>query len=72
MLDIHFIEKNKKILKEVIKKKKIPLDLEKLLSFNQKRKALLKKIEALRHQRNLNIKEIEKRRKEKKDFKDLI
>ena len=72
MLDIHFIEKNKEILKEVIKKKKIPLDLEKLLYFNEKRKALLKKIEALRHQRNLNIKEIEKRRKEKKDFKDLI
>lgn len=52
MLDIKFIRENKEIIKEGAKKKHIEVDIEKLISVDEKRIALLSQVESLRAEQN--------------------
>lgn len=52
MLDIKFIRENKDIVKEGIKKKHANVDIDELLSLDEKRLSLLSKVEALRGEQN--------------------
>ena len=52
MLDIKFIRENKDIVKEGAKKKHVEVDIDKLLSIDEKRLELLSKVESLRGEQN--------------------
>jgi seryl-tRNA synthetase len=52
MLDIKFIRENKEIVKEGAKKKHIEVDIDELLSVDEKRLALLSRVEFLRGEQN--------------------
>ncbi len=52
MLDIKFIRENKDIVKEGAKKKHIEVDIDELLSVDEKRLALLSRVEFLRGEQN--------------------
>lgn len=52
MLDIKFIRENKDIVKEGAKKKHIEVDIDKLLSIDEKRLSLLSRVEYLRGEQN--------------------
>jgi len=52
MLDIKFIRENKDIIKEGAKKKHIEVDIDKLLSVDEKRLELLSRVEFLRGEQN--------------------
>ena len=52
MLDIKFIRENKDIIKEGAKKKHIEVDIDELLSVDEKRLALLSRVEYLRGEQN--------------------
>lgn len=75
MLDIKFIQENSEIVKENIKKKfqdeKIPL-VDEIISKYDEWKELKKKVDDLRSRRNRLSEEINKAKKEKKDFISLL
>lgn len=52
MLDIKFIRENKELIKEGAKKKHIDVDIDKLISVDDKRLSLLLKVESLRGEQN--------------------
>ena len=52
MLDIKFIRENKKIVKEGAKKKNVKIDIDNLLSVDEKRLELLSRVEFLRGEQN--------------------
>ncbi|MDP2651348.1 MAG: serine--tRNA ligase [bacterium] len=52
MLDIKFIRENKDLIKSAAKKKRVEFDVEKLLEVDDKRKALLAKVEEKRAEQN--------------------
>ena len=52
MLDIKFIRENKDIIKEGAKKKHIEVDIENLLSVDEKRLEILSRVEFLRGEQN--------------------
>lgn len=52
MLDIKFIRENKELIKAGAKKKHIEVDVDKLLSVDEKRLAILSRVEALRGEQN--------------------
>jgi seryl-tRNA synthetase len=52
MLDIKFIRENKSIIKEGAKKKHIEVDIDELLSLDEKRLAVLSRVEFLRGEQN--------------------
>jgi len=52
MLDIKFIRDNSEIVKKAIKDKKVDLDLDKLISVDEKRRHLLGEVEALKAEQN--------------------
>jgi seryl-tRNA synthetase len=52
MLDIQFIRDNPEKVKEAAKNKNIAVDVDKLLTLDQKRRELLQDVEKLRHERN--------------------
>ena len=52
MLDIKFIRENKEIVKEGARKKHIEVDIEKLISVDEKRISLLSQVESLRAEQN--------------------
>ncbi|MDH4128764.1 MAG: serine--tRNA ligase [Spirochaetota bacterium] len=58
MLDIDFIEKNRKKIEQSAANKKFPIDLSNLLKTNEKRKNLIKKVDDLRNERNKISKDI--------------
>jgi len=60
MLDIKFIRENKELLEKVAGQKNIKIDFDKLLKLDDKRKALIQKIDELRTQKNQVSKEIPK------------
>ena len=50
MVDIKFIRENKEAIKQVAQNKNIVLDVERLLSLDETRRALITKMEAARAQ----------------------
>jgi len=70
MLDIKFIRNNKELIKEAIKNKNINLDLEELLSLDEKRRDLIKKIDELNfEQKKITKEKIEEGKKIKQELK---
>lgn len=75
MLDIKLIREHPEIIKNDLKKRN---ELEKikwvddLLSYDEKWRELIKKVNELRHKRNVLTLEIAKLKKEKKDYKDKL
>jgi seryl-tRNA synthetase len=58
MLDIKFIRENKELIKEAARKKRVALDVDKLIDADDKRKALLQKIEEKRAEQNVASQQI--------------
>ncbi|MFA6006343.1 MAG: serine--tRNA ligase [Candidatus Paceibacterota bacterium] len=52
MLDIKFIRENADLIKEAARKKRVKLDLEKLITADDKRLALLREVEGMREKQN--------------------
>lgn len=71
MLDIKFIRENKEALKGAIKNKKIDLDLDMLLSVDEKRVEILQEIEKLKGKKNLLNDQV-KSAKNDEDKKNII
>jgi seryl-tRNA synthetase len=72
MMDIKFIRENKEVMKKVVIEKRIDLDIDKLLSLDEKRRDLIKKIEELRAEQNKLTKDnIEKGKEIKEEIKKL-
>lgn len=71
MLDIKFIRENKEEIKKAIKNKRLDLDLEKLLSIDEKRIKILQKIEKLNGEKN-NINDLIRAAKTDKEKKIVI
>ena len=70
MLDIKFIRNNKELIEEAIKNKNINLDLEELLSLDEKRRDLIKKIDELNfEQKKITKEKIEEGKKIKQELK---
>ncbi len=66
MLDIKFIRGNLSQVKEAVRKKRVVLDLDRLLEVDDKRRGLIKKIDDFRHQQNVASEEIAKSKDSKK------
>lgn len=71
MLDIKFIRENKEKVKEAIKNKKINLNLEELLKFDEKRVGLMQSIEELSAGKN-RLNELMKKADDDAQRKDII
>lgn len=52
MLDIKFIRENKEIISESARKKRVEIDLDKLIALDEKRRELLAKTENLKSRQN--------------------
>lgn len=72
MLDIKFIRENVDLVKEGLKKKNCNFDLDIFLSLDDKRRAMIKEVEALREKQNKINDEVSKLIKEKQDPKGKI
>ena len=72
MLDIKFIKENREVVKEAAKLKNIKIDIDLLISMDDKRREFLSQIEKSREERNKNAELTEKLQKEKKDLKENI
>lgn len=72
MLDLGFVRKNINIVREVIKKRGIDLDVDAFLKLDEKRRSILAKVEALRANRNQLSKEISQQKMAHKDTTDLL
>jgi len=59
MLDIKFIRENKDIVKAGAKKKHMEVDIDSLLSLDNKRLGLMSRVEALRGEQNKVVKQWE-------------
>ncbi|MFH1729704.1 MAG: serine--tRNA ligase [Pseudomonadota bacterium] len=58
MLDINFIRGNVEIVKEAARKKRIKVDVDKLINIDEKRRKLLGEVEEIRNKRNIIAKSI--------------
>jgi seryl-tRNA synthetase len=72
VLDLGFVRKNINIVREVIKKRGIDLDVDAFLKLDEKRRSILAKVEALRANRNQLSKEISQQKMAHKDTTDLL
>ncbi len=71
-MDIKFIRQNKDLMKEVVKNKRVDLNIDELLALDEKRRELIKKIEDLKSKQNkLTKNDIEKARQLKQEIKQL-
>lgn len=69
MMDIKFIRENKDLVREVIKNKRVDLDIEKLLSLDEKRREILGQSESIRsEQKKLGKDGIEKAKELKEKY----
>ena len=50
MLDIKFIRENKDLIKEAARKKHVKVDIDRLLTVDEKRRALIFEVDALRQE----------------------
>ncbi|MDO8265212.1 MAG: serine--tRNA ligase [Candidatus Parcubacteria bacterium] len=67
MLDIKFIRQNPDLIKDACEKKRMKVDIDRLLEVDKKRKEVLQAIEDMRAQKNKASEEIRKASKEEKD-----
>lgn len=72
MLDLKFIRENTDKVKKAIRDRGIMVDIEGLLSFDEKRRTILKEVEDIKHKKNVASDEIAKLLKDKKDAKAKI
>ncbi len=72
MLDLKFVKNNLDIVKKGMKKRKANIDFAPLLANEENRKALLLKIEDLRHKRNVVSDDIAKMKKSGEDAQSVI
>ncbi|MEK7559990.1 MAG: serine--tRNA ligase [Patescibacteria group bacterium] len=75
MLDIKFIRENKDLIKDAAKRKKVVLDVDRLLSLDIKRRSLISEIDALRYEHKISSEKIitlsgEKREKFTEQLRD--
>jgi seryl-tRNA synthetase len=69
MLDLKFIRENSSLVKESLKNRNTDFNLDNLLDLDQKRRALIKELDDLRHNHNKENKDIPKLKREGKDIK---
>jgi len=72
MFDIQTIRENSSAVEAALKKKRHQADLELILSLDEERRRLLKSIDDLRAQQNDANDQVAQRKKQKKDFHDVI
>lgn len=58
MLDIHFIRENKEIVKDAARKKRVDVDIDKLLEIDETRRGMLQSVEMLRSEQNTVSKQV--------------
>lgn len=66
MLDIHFIRENAELIKETAKNKGVPVDVDRLLEVDQRRRELIRLTEGLQQERNQNTKLVQQTSGEEK------
>ena len=72
MLDLKFIRENTDKVKKAIKDRGLTVDINRLLSLDEKRRKVLKEVEDIKHKKNVASDEIAKLLKGKKDAKAKI
>ena len=72
MLDVKFVRQNLDFVRESLKKRGQPSDLEDFVDSDSKRRALLLEAEELKHQRNIVSQRIARMTKDKEDASELI
>jgi len=72
MLDIRYVRENAELVQTALKNRGAQLDLSDLIDTDEKRRALLQKVEELRNKRNTVSEEIGKLKKAKQDASGLI
>ncbi|MCP6719131.1 MAG: serine--tRNA ligase [Patescibacteria group bacterium] len=72
MLDIKFIRKNPKVIKEACKNKQVKVDIDKLLEVDKKRLEILRALEDMRAKKNKGSKEIVTAKSEKEKQKVIL
>lgn len=58
MLDIKFIRENKDLIKDAAKKKKIKIDIDRLLALDEKRRILIQEVDSLRAEHKISSEKI--------------
>jgi len=73
MLDIKFIRENRDLIKEAARKKRVKVDLDRLLAADEKRRALISEVDALRqeHKKFTGVSEEAKISKDKLSHKEF-
>lgn len=72
MLNIKYIQENKKVVKHSIKARELDVDVDLLLQKYEEWKKIKKNLDGLRRKRNFLNEKVNKAKKQKKDFKKLI
>ncbi|MFQ5865957.1 MAG: serine--tRNA ligase [bacterium] len=72
MLDLKYIRENLPLVKEAVRKKQETVDLDRLVNLDQQRRDLLKKVEDLKHERNVASQQIAQLKKQGKDPNEEI
>lgn len=72
MLDLKFIRENTDKVKKAMKDRGLSVNIEELLSLDEKRRTILKEVEDIKHKKNIASDEIAKTVKEKKEAKAKI
>uniref|UniRef100_A0A7C4UBS9 Serine--tRNA ligase n=1 Tax=candidate division WOR-3 bacterium TaxID=2052148 RepID=A0A7C4UBS9_UNCW3 len=72
MFPLKFIRENKERVKEGIRKKNMEIDIEGLLSLDDKRRELIKKTDDMRARQNKLTKEVSEKKRRNEDPKDII
>jgi seryl-tRNA synthetase len=72
MLDIQKIRENPELVQDAVKNKKCSIDIKELLSYDSRRREIIKEVESLKNIRNTSSQQIAILKKEKKDATDLL
>lgn len=72
MLDARLIRENPDIVRESLKKRNAAFDLDTLIDLDEKRRGIIKEVEAMKNRRNVTSDEIAKARKSGTDAKERI
>ena len=68
MLDLKFIRENSDLIRESLKNRNMELDINNLLELDERRRAIIKEVDDLRHKHNKENKQIPKLKKEGKSI----
>ncbi|NLI34057.1 MAG: serine--tRNA ligase, partial [Deltaproteobacteria bacterium] len=72
MLDLKFVRENCDLVTEMMANRQMDMDLTPFLELDEKRRAILREAEELKHRRNVATDEISRLKREKKDAAGLI